>query len=159
MERKSFFVSPRIERAVLIALRCAIGVVFVWASVDKILHPEQFARAVANYHILPPVLVNLFALILPWVELICGLCLILGQWQRAASLVLACVIVMFIAAVGVSMWRGLDIHCGCFNASSGRKIGGTLLIEDLALLAATVLLLSRSRDSLGLSGFLGRYER
>lgn len=146
---------PGFERLILIVLRCVIGAAFVWASIDKIAHPEQFARAVSNYHLLPEAAVPLFAVVLPWVELLSGLLLLLGQWQRAASLVVASLLLVFIVAVGTSLWRGLDIHCGCFNASSGRKIGVRLLVEDILLLGGAVFLALKSRDEVGASAFWG----
>jgi uncharacterized membrane protein YphA (DoxX/SURF4 family) len=148
-----------LERLTLIVLRCAIGGVFVWASIDKIVHPQQFARAVSNYHLLPGAAVPLFALVLPWVELLSGLLVLLGQWQRAASLVVASLLLVFIAAVGISIWRGLDIHCGCFDTSSGRRIGVKLLVEDLLLLGGAAFLALKSKDEVGTSAFLGSNRR
>ena len=145
----------RIEHVILVLLRVVVGVVFVWASVDKILHPEQFARAVANYRILPQIVVNGFAITLPWIELVCGILLIFGQWQQSVSFVLGCLIAVFVVAVAWSVWRGLDIHCGCFDTASGRKIGMLLLVEDLLLLGGILFLFARSPDKLGKKAFFG----
>ena len=69
-----------------VGLRLAIGAVLVYASVSKILHPDQFADAVANYRLLPPALVSWTAIVLPWLELITGVCLILGVAVTGAPL-------------------------------------------------------------------------
>jgi len=50
-----------IKHAALILFRLLAGGVFVYASVDKILHPDQFAIAVNNYQLLPEPFVNVFA--------------------------------------------------------------------------------------------------
>lgn len=63
--------------------RLILGGVFVFASFDKILHPASFAEAVYRYQILPDGLINLTAIVLPWLELIVGGFLILGFWIRA----------------------------------------------------------------------------
>ncbi len=139
----------RHEKKFLMAARLVLGVVFVWASLDKIYHPDLFARSVANYQLLPEVLVNLAAVVLPWVELICGLLLLSGQWARAAALITALMLLVFIVAVGISLARGLDIHCGCFDTASGRQVGLTLLIEDLGLFVLALLLTVRASDRLG----------
>ena len=60
--------------------RLFLGGVFIYASVDKILHPDDFAHAVYNYQILPNGLINLTALVLPWLELLLGICLLTGVW-------------------------------------------------------------------------------
>jgi uncharacterized membrane protein YphA (DoxX/SURF4 family) len=155
MKARGNSLSTTAEKGLLILLRLVVGVIFVWASIDKILHPEQFAHAVANYRILPQIMVNGFAVVLPWIELCCGVLLILGQWQQSASLVLVCLLAIFIVAVCGSLWRGLDIHCGCFHTASGRKVGIWLLFEDLLLFGCTFYLMIRSTDALGKKAFLG----
>ena len=55
---------------VVILCRIVLGGVFIYASIDKIMHPEEFAKAIGNYHVLPFGLENLLALTLPWLELI-----------------------------------------------------------------------------------------
>lgn len=50
---------------VLLVVRLFLGAVFVYASLDKILHPQAFAEMVYNYQLLPDVLINLTAIILP----------------------------------------------------------------------------------------------
>ena len=58
--------------------RLFLGFLFIYASIDKILHPAQFAKIVYNFHILPGFLINLFAIVLPWIEFLTGAFLILG---------------------------------------------------------------------------------
>ena len=146
----------RLEHAILVLFRLFAGGVFIYASVDKILHPDQFAVAVNNYRLLPEILVNVFAVCLPWVELIAGTLLVLGQWQRSSSFVLSSLTVVFIIAVSISLLKGLDISCGCFNTASGRKIGFQVLFGDFILLAVLLILILRSPDELGKRAFLGK---
>lgn len=56
-------------------LRLLLGAVFLLASFDKILHPQAFAQTVYNYQILTDGFVNLAAIMLPWLELLLGVCL------------------------------------------------------------------------------------
>ena len=64
--------------------RLVVGAVFVYASLDKIAHPELFARSVMDYRVLPLSLVIPMAILLPWTELLAGALLILG-WMRRGS--------------------------------------------------------------------------
>ncbi|MFH2066884.1 MAG: MauE/DoxX family redox-associated membrane protein [Pseudomonadota bacterium] len=97
-------------------LRLLLGAVFLYASYDKILHPQDFARAVYNYQILPDTLVNVTALILPWLELLLGVCLVAGWWLPGAAMLSTGLMIVFICALIFNQIRGLDIHCGCFSA-------------------------------------------
>ncbi|UCD94963.1 MAG: DoxX family membrane protein [Candidatus Zixiibacteriota bacterium] len=130
-----------------LVVRLAVGIIFVYASIDKIAQPGQFARIVYNYHLLPGELVNLMAIIMPWIELFCGAFLILGIYKEGSVLILNVLVLVFIVAVGVNLFRGVDLECGCFTVSSkakGAVLG--LLIRDIGLLILTIyLFFNRSR--------------
>ncbi len=139
----------RILELTELAARVALGLVFLLYGLDKVPYPDDFARAIANYRILPEALVNLVAVTLPWIECTCGLLLLSGQWVRSAALVSAFLLAVFLAAVSITIARGLDINCGCFHTNEGRKIGFKLLGEDLMLLGAAVFLVLKAGDRIG----------
>lgn len=128
-------------------LALTVGCVFVYASFGKIADPRGFAKIVYHYQVLGPsaffgfVPANLVAVGLPWVELIAGVLLIIGLWRREAAVVTAVLLAVFVAAVGSTMVRGIDIqNCGCFALdASGRAAGWKLIAGDLALLAAALV--------------------
>jgi uncharacterized membrane protein YphA (DoxX/SURF4 family) len=134
-----------------------LGGVFVYASLDKIAHPLDFARIVYRYRLAGPtaflgvVPANVVAVVLPWVEAVTGLLLITGLWRREAAAVAGGLLVLFLAAVGYVVWAGIDVaHCGCFSVGGeGRSAGWTLIASDLALLAvaAYVMLGVPPRDA------------
>jgi len=137
------------------ASRILLGLVFLLYGIDKIPHPDNFARAIANYRLLPGEFVNLLAVVLPWIEVVCGLLLLSGQWVRSAAFVSAFLLAVFVIAVSIALVRGLDIHCGCFDADSGRKIGLKVLGEDLLFLGLSVVLILKARDRVGWKALLG----
>jgi uncharacterized membrane protein YphA (DoxX/SURF4 family) len=127
--------------------RLALGGIFIYASIDKIAHPDQFARIIYNYHLLPGSLVNLVALILPMSEFIAGICLITGTFYDGARNYLLLLLIVFMVAIGINVIRGVDLECGCFTVSSRAKSASLqLLFRDLGyLLIGLVLLFSSSR--------------
>jgi uncharacterized membrane protein YphA (DoxX/SURF4 family) len=127
--------------------RIIFGAIFIYASLDKIAEPGQFARIVYNYHLVPGSLVNIFALILPVSELIAGLCLISGTLYDGARNYLLLLMPVFIIAISINLFRGIDLECGCFTVSSKAKSHGLqLIIRDIIyLIPGLVLLFSRSR--------------
>jgi hypothetical protein len=74
-----------------------------------------------NYRIVPGALVNLMALVMPWIELLCGLALILGIWKATARTFIAVLLVVFIAAISINLLRNNVIDCGCFDVSEAGK--------------------------------------
>ncbi len=93
-----------------------VGVLFVAASLHKIASPLEFAWIVHNYKILPGVLVNPTAIVMPWVEISCGPLLILGRLRQASAALILGLIGIFVLAIGFNLVRGLDFDCGCFGA-------------------------------------------
>ncbi len=148
--------SAGIYRVIELAARIVVGLVFLLYGLDKIAHADDFARAIANYRLLPEVLVNLVAVTLPWVECVCGLLLLAGQWVRSAALVSAFLMGVFVVAVSITLVRGLDISCGCLNAEAGRRVGLKLLVEDLLLLGAAAVLVLKAGDRIGWRALAGR---
>ncbi len=134
----------------LLLLRMALGLMFVYASYDKILHPQAFSLAVYNYQILPDMLINLTALVLPWLELILGLCLMSGAWLPGATALSSGLLSLFLGVLVFNLLRGLDIHCGCFSTEAvGKPAGGWTILRDIGFLAVsfslTVLVLFPER--------------
>jgi uncharacterized membrane protein YphA (DoxX/SURF4 family) len=141
----------------LAAARAVLAVVFIWACVHKILDPGGFALQVATYQILPLELVNLQAIVLPWVELAAGLLLILGLWTRAAAVVTCGMNAMFIVAIAMALAADLQLQCGCFaSAAAGHEMSPSLIVRDAALFAAGALLALRRPDRFTLDGWLAR---
>ena len=123
-------------------VRTGLGVVFIWASWDKIGHPGEFASILDNYRILPAAAVNLTALVLPWVEFICGLLLLGGRLVPGAALTIDLLLLIFLFATSFNLYRGVDVTCGCFSVSP--DAGGETalnLVRNSLLLAAGLWLL------------------
>ncbi|HET8797759.1 MAG TPA: MauE/DoxX family redox-associated membrane protein [Thermoanaerobaculia bacterium] len=104
-----------------IRVQIALGAIFVAAALPKIADPPSFAHMIYNYRILPGALVNLSALVMPWVEILAGLALIAGVWVKPARWLIAAMLVVFIVAIGFNLWRGNAIDCGCFDLSAAAK--------------------------------------
>jgi putative oxidoreductase len=121
------------------ALRIGLGALFVYAAWHKILLPGAFAHEIHNYKILPVPLVNPSAIIVPWLELFCGVALILNRWARGASALVALMMVVFTAAVASTVARGLNIACGCFNTGGSPATWLTVARDAGFALAAIVV--------------------
>jgi putative oxidoreductase len=134
-------------------LRALLGVVFVYASLDKIADPAGFARIVYQWQVLGPVASNVVAVTLPGVELVAGLLLIVGVWKRDAAAVVALLLVGFIVAAVFVLARGVDVdNCGCTSVAAAgaapswppgwmRGVGWFLITRNLVMLSVALLLI------------------
>jgi uncharacterized membrane protein YkgB len=124
----------------------------VYASLDKVAHPAAFARVVYQWQAAGPVLSNVVAVTLPWVELLAGALLVLGLWRKAAALVIALLLAIFLVAAGSVIARGIDVqNCGCTSLAAEappgawpppwtRGVGWFLVTRNLLLLAVALRL-------------------
>jgi len=125
-------------------LRIIFGGIFIFASIDKILHPQAFAEVVFNYHLLPDVLINLVAISLPWIEAVAGLVVIIGRGVLGGLAVLNCLLVIFTASILLNIARGIDITCGCFSTeitTASKSVMWLEVARDVVLLGVGVMLL------------------
>ncbi|MFO7964162.1 MAG: MauE/DoxX family redox-associated membrane protein [Desulfobacterales bacterium] len=126
----------RLENRIYLISRLILGVIFILAGFPKLMDPEGFARIIENYKILPALLVNPFALILPWVEMFCGIFLISGHLVKGSIVMVNLMMAMFIVALLLNIVRGVDITCGCFTTSmAASKHAFGDLIRDLLLIS------------------------
>ncbi len=150
--------TPRAAAWLSVPARWYLGALFVAASLHKIANPFSFAVDVATYDILPLSLVNLTAIVLPWLELVAGAMLLLGVRTRAAALLVAGMMSVFLAALGIALAKGLDVSCGCFASQGAAEdpISLATVGRDLAWLALAVFVLVADRGLLGLEPWLAR---
>jgi len=108
-----------------IALRWILGITFIYASYYKIMSPTDFAKVIYGYNLFPEVLINLIAIILPFVELISGLSLLLGIYPRSAALIINGLLLAFIFILTINIIKGYEFDCGCFST---KKTGSPKLM-------------------------------
>ena len=127
-----------------------IGGIFVYAGVIKAMDPVAFANDIDNYKILPWPLAVRLAFYLPWLEMLCGLALILRFFYRGGLFILTGLTFVFIAASVVAKVRGLDITCGCFgHASKNWSFSGHLALDIAILIALIALWISNRGFAMG----------
>ena len=132
---------------IIFIARIILGIVFIYASIDKIIDPASFSNSIDNYHISPYILNNIAALIIPWIELLIGLCLIFGVYIEGASSIAIFLLLFFIFIISQALARGINIDCGCFDLNSENLEDAELrikmirrIVEDFLFLALAFLI-------------------
>ena len=116
--------------------RWILGLIFIYASFHKIIAPDEFAKLVYGYGLFPNELINLIAIILPFIELLTGLLLISGKLIRSATLMIIVLLILFIVLISINLVRGYEFDCGCFAANEffSSKTPWKTLTRDVMLL-------------------------
>jgi putative oxidoreductase len=124
----------------LFLLRVLLALVFIFAAIEKIAAPASFAVSISNYKLLPTELINIPAVIIPWIELISGLLLLFGISVKENSAIITSLLIVFTIAVIISLFRGLNIDCGCFGTAYGEQIGLLKVGENILLIITGFIL-------------------
>jgi uncharacterized membrane protein YphA (DoxX/SURF4 family) len=136
-------------------LKFCLGFVFVVASIGKIIDPQQFARDVYSYVLLPNAVVPLFAAIVPWIEFFAGILLMFDITPKSNSLIICGLLIAFIIAIAIDVARGIEISCGCFDfLFPEEKIGITTIIRDLILLIMGLIILFFDHNEIKVYGII-----
>jgi putative oxidoreductase len=129
------------NRWILMAVRVALGALFIYSAWPKIADPPAFAQVLSNYRLLPGALVNPAALVLPWLEMVAGICLVAGIMRRAAALWITVLLVVFMGALAINIARDVAVDCGCFSVTASQKSHAELItsmkldvVRDLGML-------------------------
>lgn len=111
----------RAQRAEMIALvlRVLMGAWFVYAGGMKVFGTglDRFVTDIENYKLVSGQVAVGVAYFIPWLEIVTGICFMLGILRAGAWWAMLCLVVAFSVSVGSAWARGLDISCGCFGGT------------------------------------------
>lgn len=153
-ELKNFlFLKSKLFKTFRFISRLILGGIFIYASIDKIAFPGDFAKALQAYSFIPEFLINPIAIILPWVELIAGIFLITGMFIRQTTLFISLLLITFLMITTIGFISGTLQECGCFSKSQFFYTNNIVFItiRDLMLLVISILLFLASKTETSLS--------
>jgi len=107
------------DEMVALALRVVMGAWFVFAGANKIFVTglDGFVTDITNYKLVSDQIAIAVAYVIPWAEVVAGLCFMLGILKKGAWLAMLGLVLAFTFSVGSAWWRGLDISCGCLGSA------------------------------------------
>jgi hypothetical protein len=119
--------------------RLVLAFVYLASGALKALDPQGFGAEVARYGLLQGTVATVFAYTLIPLELAVGAALLLDYRGFLGFPAGACLMVMFIGAVGFAIATDQPLEgCGCFGRNVHRTPAQTI-VEDLGFLAAGLL--------------------
>lgn len=122
-------------------LRLIIGFVFLLSTFNKLYDPVHFKMVIAGYKILPNSIIPIIAIILPWIEFFCGIMIMLNIYTKSNSLILFSVLIVFILAISINLFRGVIHDCGCFDFFNiTENIGILIILRDVLFLVFIFLI-------------------
>ncbi len=146
----AFLTSPYLS----VFLRVVVGAWFITAGWGKT--GAHFEGVLMEYGLLPLALVPTVAKILPYTELIIGVCVLLGIFTRLSCLGMAGLLLIFIGAVSMAWAEGKTyLECGC-NPLFREKVGPVPILIDTFLLLAAAQVFFHDKRILSLDAWLSK---
>lgn len=142
-------------------VRLVLGGVWLYAGISKLSDPRAFLQAVRAYDASPEWLSKALAYGLPVFEVCLGVLLVAGVITRAAAILSAPLLLMFVIGVLQAAARDLKITCGCFGGG-GVTTGPTHytldILRDVGLLVLAAYLILWPITRISVDEFLGRND-
>ncbi len=137
-----FTATNRVHSILHCICRFLLGGLFFWSGLQKLGSLEAFYALAANYNVLPAQVNQFYAAALPWLEVMTGAYLLLGLFWRFTTSLACLLLLSFIIAIGIVLFRGDAIACGCFLGGGGGEqvVSWGLLGRDVLLLISAVYL-------------------
>ncbi len=142
----------------ILLLRVAVGVLFVWAGGAKIGHADVFAAQIAAFGLVPHALIAPLALLLPLFEVLLGAYLVLGLYTRVAAIIAVVQLAIFATAIGTAVARGLSLSCGCFGPGDKSVTSWPEVARDLAFAAIAAFVAWQAPGMLALDRRIGNVK-
>lgn len=145
--RRNWWVLIGSDKHIVLGFRLLLAGIFLLGSISKLVDIERYSvEAVYNFGILPKDLAHLFGLVLPFIELLCGLGLLLGILTRLSALGTALMSIAFFVAKAVVLLQGRNIDCGCFGGIISLLISDTIFMDVPMLFFSLVVMLAPTQS-------------
>jgi uncharacterized membrane protein YphA (DoxX/SURF4 family) len=146
--------SPKIQNLISVSCRYVVGAVFLMAGVSKIVNLHEFENQVLLHSKFPQLVASLIpnallsfriaqlvVMILPWLELICGLCLVFKLAVRESAVITSLLLSLFIVQTIVNPAE--DCHCFFLPKAVSSLPAWSHMLRDGVLLICSLYLIFR----------------
>jgi Methylamine utilisation protein MauE. len=122
-----------------------VGGIFIYAGAIKALDPIRFANDIDNYKILPWTIAAGLAFYLPWLEILCGVALIVHRlYLGGLSVLTALTSIFIVASIAAKVAASISPVVASVTPAKSWNFSGHLAL-DLAILTALLALYFKLR--------------
>jgi uncharacterized membrane protein YphA (DoxX/SURF4 family) len=130
----------------ILTIRVGLGLWFLILGISKVaVGIPKFSRQVASFEILKDPWNLPVAYVVPWFEIVVGLCMITGWLGRGASRGAMGLTLLFIFVSGQAWVLGIAADCGCFGGVFTLGHGSKMLLLVIQLAMVVLVIATESR--------------
>ena len=117
-----------------------MGLFFVLFSFFKIIHLNKFADSFKKYDILSKV-INPYALLYPFVEIILGILFLLNWNIKILSLITIIILTSTLVGILIKLKSGNIIECACLGVVFKIPLSYVTVFENLLMIGMSIVIL------------------
>lgn len=148
-------ITPPFELGIVLG-RAVVGLTFVLAGVLKVKAGSQwFLKTILAYNLVHGKAAVLLSKGLPWVEIACGVFLVLGFFTPPVTVASFVVLLSFTSALASAILRDKPVNCGCFGQSTQvNRMRWTLVYRNIVLMGLLLPVYTFGWSSLSVDAWL-----
>jgi len=143
--RIAIFTSEKNMSYLIITSSYVLGIIFVVAGVNKILHYSLFIAQISAYGAIAMYIAPYLASPLILAEIWVGLGLFVGSWRKLAAISSNVLLVIFGVVLSMGYFKGSNSACGCLLPIGSQTIGLIHIIQDLVLVGLSIFVWSNQK--------------
>jgi uncharacterized membrane protein YphA (DoxX/SURF4 family) len=145
----------------MVALRLYLSYTFFMSGWEKIQHLDAFVEIAKAYEILPDMITEIYARILPFVEVLVAVYLLFGLLTKYTSVITALMLISFMIATVINLVRGTALtNCGCFELDEyGEGFGWHIFFRQIWYMTPTLLIYFGKHDFFSLDAWLAKRKK
>lgn len=156
VQTESWLIKVAGWKYLILVFRLLLAGMFLLSSIGKLPDIERYSvDVVYDFGVLPMILARPFGLLLPFIELACGLGMLFGVLTRLSAFGVAFMSLAFFIVKGyVLLVEGRNLSCGCFGAVMDTLASFTIYLDIPMLVMGLIVMMappaSRYFASIGL---------
>lgn len=115
--------------------------ILVISSVPKIINLVHFMKLVEEYDFLPKTLLKMYAVLLPFLELVCVI-MFMSNLVIYSSVLLLILLMSFLVGVVYILKTGKAITCGCYGKFLDTRVSGFTIVKISILILSTLIIIT-----------------
>ena len=132
-------------------LAALLACVLLYSGTIHAMQPFLHLYSVAKYNIVPHAIAVSLAAVIPYFQIVLGMCLVVRVAERVALQFSAMTFLLFASAQSLAIAQDREISCGCFGFSEVTISAWSLVVPYACAVAcvATLMLEGRTMPSAG----------
>ena len=148
--------TPEWQQYVALEARLLVGILFLLAGAAKLADATDAKHAIRDYVPVPDIVLPSLARALPIIEVVLGVCLLLGLLRQTPAIVAIGLLTIFSAGGMLNLLRGRKMECHCLGGVLRERLGWSVIVRNVVLIGLMCVMLGTKSDLFAIGTVIAR---